>query len=117
MLKFREKVAAGTFVQRAGTPASSLTGLNVASSFVGNPTIRGIVTMNSGTTVVSVAVTGIVSGDIIIAMPLAYPDARTWPQSFIGVAVGSLTTGAFQILAVGSRPPISNMPIGWFKVS
>ena len=97
---------------------SSLTGLSVSSNFIGHAAIRGIATMNSGTTVVSVSATGVVSGDVILPGIYMYGDARTYNQSrFIGVAVESVRAGAFEIVATGSVAPIANMPVAWFKVA
>lgn len=117
MFKFRELVAAGAFVQRAGTAVpSSLTGLNVGSSFSGNSTIRGITTMNSGTTVVSVTATGIVSGDVILTGIIGYVSAAG-SQQVINTCAESVRAGAFEIRCVGSVAPISNMGAAWFKIS
>jgi len=119
--KTREDIAAGAYQQRAGTVASSFTGLNVSSIFTGNAGIRGIATINSGTTVASVAATGVVSGDVIVALPYMYPDATTTvasaAQFFAGLVVTSVRAGAFEIRAIFSRAPISNMPVAWFKIA
>ena len=133
MFKFRELLAAGAFVQRSPTTPSSFSGVNVesASNFngpatvghnlIGNARIRGLATMNSGTTVVSIAATGVVSGDVIFGQPLQYGDARTavasGSQFFIGVVACSVRAGAFELFAIGSRAPISDMPLGWFKIA
>ena len=133
MFKFRELVAAGAFVQRSNTTPSSFSNIDVASAsilrgpvtlndaFTGNARIRGLATMNSGTTVVSIAATGVVSGDVILSLPIQYGDARSevasGSQFFIGVVACSVRAGAFELFAIGSRAPISNMPLGWFKIA
>ena len=133
MFKFRELLAAGAFVQRSPTTPSSFSGVNVesASNFngpatvghnlIGNARVRGIATMNSGTTVVSISATGVVSGDVILGQPIQYGDARTavasGAQFFIGVVACSIRAGAFELFAIGSRAPISDMPLGWFKIA
>lgn len=133
MFKFRELVAAGAFVQRSQTTPSSFSGISVESASIfngpmtigqnltGNARVRGIITMNSGTTVASVAATGVVSGDVIQALPIQYGDARTvvasGAQFFIGVIACSVRAGAFELFAIGSRAPISDMPLGWFKIA
>ncbi len=117
MYKFRELFAAGAFVQRAGTGVpSSLTGLNVGSSFSGNSTIRGITTMNSGTTVVSISATGVVSGDVIMTGIIGYVSA-SGSQQVINTCAESVRANAFEIRCIGSVAPINTMGVGWFRVS
>lgn len=117
MLKFRELLAAGGFVQRTGTSnQSSFTGLTVSSAFTGNSTIRGFATVNSGTTVASVAVTGVVSGDIIQTTIMQYASGVS-SQQVVNTYVESVRAGAFEIRCVGSVAPVGNMPVGWFRIN
>ena len=123
MFKFRELVAAGAFVQRSNTTPSSFSNISVASAstfggpIAGNAQIRGIATINSGTTVVSVAATGVVSGAAILSGIIQYGDVRTFNASrFITTAVMSVRAGAFEIVTVGSVAPLSDMPVGWFRI-
>lgn len=119
--KTREDIAAGAYQQRIGTSASSFTGVNVSSELAGNANIRGIATINSGTTVASVSAIGVASGDVIVALPYQYPDATTTvasgAQFFIGLVATSVRADAFEIRAINSRAPISNMPVAWFRIA
>lgn len=118
--KTREDIAAGAYQQRTGTVASSFTGLNVSSAIVGNSTIRGIVTMNSGTTVVSVSATGVVSGDVILTSIIQYASVQTLPGT-IGMipvtCVRSVRAGAFEIVTVASYAPLGSMPVAWWRIA
>lgn len=116
MLKFRELLAAGAFVQRSNTNQSSFTGIVVSSAFTGNPTIRGITTMNSGTTVVSISATGVISGDVIMTGIIGYVSAAG-SQQIINTCAESVRANAFEIRCVGSVAPISNMGVGWFRIN
>lgn len=136
MIKFRELVAAGAFVQRAGTAHSSFTSINVASAFsvnpgggvaslggitvgsafVGNPSIRGIAIIASGTTVVSIAATGIVSGDVVIATPYNFP-VVAGSQGSWNVVVASVSAGRFQIVHTASGGPVQPVPVAWWRVA
>ena len=115
MFKFRELFAAGAFVQRTGTSPSSFTGVNVASAFAGNSTIRGIATVLSGTVVASVTATGAVSGDIIVAGIYNY--TGDFGSASYHVAVHSVGANYFQIQMVGSIAPTTNLPVAWFRVA
>lgn len=128
MRSFRQEWIAGAFVQPADGGTNSLR----AADFSGNVTMRaantfsdatvnsitgaagwrGIATMNSGTSVVSVAATAAQSGAVIIAQPLQYT-SDTSSQAFKSVAVQSVRAGAFEIVAVSSMAPVANMPIAW----
>jgi len=101
--------------------STSLNLLQVSSNFIGHAAIRGLANITSGTTVVSISATGVVSGDVIIATPYMYADAQTTvtsgSQFFVGITVASVRTGAFEIFAIGSRAPIANCPVAWWKVA
>jgi hypothetical protein len=87
-----------------------------ASNLFANDQTAGITNMASGTTVASVAATGVKSGDVILANPYMYSNAAVASGSgvsFIGLQVASVRSGAFEIVAVGSRAPVANMPIAW----
>ena len=128
MFKFRELLAAGAFVQRINTTASSFTGIDVSSAAVlrgpvtlndaltGNAQLRGFITINSGTTVGSVAATGVVSGDIIQTTIMQYASGVA-SQQVVNTFVASVRTGAFEVMCVGSVAPVGNMPVGWFKIA
>ena len=121
MFKFRELLAAGAFVQRANTSPSSFSNISVASAstfggpIAGNAQIRGIATINSGTTVVSVAATGVVSGAAIMTGIIQYASGVS-SQAMVNTYVESVRSGAFEIRCVGSVAPIGNMPVGWFRI-
>lgn len=124
LLKYRREIGAGAFVQRTGTGFSnSLGALDVASAatfnndIVGNARIRGIATVLSGTTVVSVAATGIASGDAILTTIYMYGDARTFNASrFFSTGVMSVRAGAFEIITIGSVAPTQDMPVSWWRI-
>ena len=117
MLKFRELIAAGGFVARGGG-VSSFGAVSVSSGVSFNANVRGIVTMNSGTTVVSVSATGVVSGDVIIASPIQYSSVQNSQAVGAMITVAqSVRAGAFEIVTAGSQAPVANMPVGWFRVS
>lgn len=116
VLKFREDIAAGAFVQRANTTPSSFTGVNVASSFIGNDVIRGIATVSSGTTVASVGATGVVSGNVILTGIIQYASGVA-SQAVVTTYAESVRTGAFEIRCIGSVAPVGDMPVGWFKIA
>lgn len=136
MWKTREGIAAGAYNQRANTAASSFTGLNTASlttmrnlqvtnpasladlqvsSLTGAAGYRGIATMNSGTNVVSVAATAAQSGAVIVTQIIQYVNDVS-SQAGVATAVQSVRAGAFEIVAVGSRTPLGNMPVAWFII-
>lgn len=127
IVKFREDIAAGAYVQRTGTTASSFAGLDVSSNatlrqnltlnldFIGNARIRGIATINSGTTVVSVAATGVVSGDSILTSILQYASGQS-SQAIVVTFASSVRTDAFEIRTVGSNAPVGGMPVAWFRI-
>lgn len=139
--KTREDIAAGAYQQRANTVASSFTGLNassqttlrdemvtqtaslartsVASDFRGNATIRGFATMNSGTTVVSISATGVVSGDVILTSIIQYASVQTLPGTIGMIPVTcarSVRANAFEIVTVASYAPLGDMPVCWWRV-
>lgn len=119
MWKLREGIAAGAYNQRIGTAASSFTGVNVASAFAGNSAIRGIVTINSGTTVVSVSATGVVSGNVILTAIIQYASVQTLPGTIGMIPVTcarSVRAGAFEIVTVASYAPLGDMPVCWWRV-
>jgi len=116
MRRFNQLWVAGGFVQRAGTAAPScLTGLQVSSSFVGNTTIRGIAAITSGTTVVSVAATGVVSGDVVLANLYMYNQTYNGSK-FVTITVQSVRAGAFEVATVGSVAPVGTANVAWFVV-
>mgnify|MGYP001560863641 CR=1 FL=1 len=140
MRQFREKWVAGAYEQMTGTNApSSLTGLNASSqsnlrdltllnvaslasltpsSLTGAAGYRGIATMNSGTSVVSVTATAAISGAVIQTTIYMYSTV----QNSVGLgqtpilAVQSVRAGAFEIVTVGSNAPTANMPVAWFVI-
>ena len=140
MRQFREKWVAGAFLQQTGTNApSSYTGLNASSqsnlrdltllnvaslasltpsSLTGAAGYRGIATMNSGTSVVSVTATAAISGAVIQTTIYMYSTV----QNSVGLgqtpilAVQSVRAGAFEIVTVGSNAPTANMPVAWFVI-
>ena len=130
----RENVAAGAFEQMVGTSASSFTGINATSqtslrdlqasnaaslasltpsSITGAAGYRGISTINSGTTVVSVAATAAQSGAVVLTTILQYASGVS-SQAIVNTYVESVRAGAFEIRTVGSVAPVGNMPVGWF---
>lgn len=140
--KTREDIAAGAYQQRAGTVASSFTGVNassqttlrdeivtqtaslartvVASDFRGNSTIRGTAIVSSGTTVVSISATGVVSGDAILTAILQYASVQTLPGTIGQIPVTcarSVRAGAFEIVTVASYAPVGDMPVAWFRIA
>lgn len=138
--QYRERWIAGTFLQQTGTNApSSVTGLNASSqsnlrdltllnvaslanlqanSLTGAAGYRGIATINSGTSVVSVTATAAVSGAVIQTTIYMYSTV----QNSVGLgqtpilAVQSVRAGAFEIVTVGSNAPTANMPVAWFII-
>lgn len=118
--KLREGIGAGAYNQRIGTVASSFTGLSVSSNFAGHAQIRGIATINSGTTVVSIAAVGVVSGNAILTAIIQYASVQTLPGTIGMIPVTcarSVRTGAFEIVTVGSYAPLGDMPVAWFKIA
>lgn len=113
--RFNQALISGAFVQRRGTAVSCITGLQVSSSFVGHGQIRGIVTVNSGTTVVSVTATGVVSGDTLFSSILQYASGVS-SQAGVTTYIESVRAGAFEIRCIGSRAPVGNMPVAWFVI-
>lgn len=83
------------------------------SSLTGAAGYRGIVTMNSGTTIASVAASAAQSGAVILTQILQYVGDVS-SQAGFSTAVQSVRAGAFEIVAVGSRAPVDNAPIAWF---
>lgn len=139
--KHRGEWIAGAFIAPAGgSQGSSLTGLSVSSllatrdlnltnagsfasatvqSLTGAGGWRGIATINSGTTIASVAATAAVSGAVIIATIMQYTGDRTAPGTWgqiPTIAVQSVRAGAFELVCVGSYAPLQNMPVGWMVV-
>jgi hypothetical protein len=99
---------------------SSLNLLRVSSNFIGHAAIRGFATINSGTTVASVAATGVVSGDIILTAIIQYASVQTLPGTIGQIPVTcarSVRAGAFEIVTVASYAPLGDMPVGWFKIA
>lgn len=95
-----------------GAGVGSMADLTV-SSLTGAAGYRGIATMNSGTTIASVAATAAQSGAVILTQILQYVgDVNS--QAGFSTAVQSVRAGAFEIVAVGSRAPVNNAPIAWF---
>ena len=90
----------------------SMTALQI-SSLTGAAGYRGIATMNSGTTVVSVAATAAISGAVVLTQILQYVGDVS-SQAGFSTGVQSVRAGAFEIVAIGSRAPIDNAPIAWF---
>ena len=85
------------------------------SSLTGAAGYRGLVTMNSGTTIASVSATAAISGAVILTQILQYVgDVNS--QAGFSTAVQSVRTGAFEIVAVGSRAPLGDAPIAWFVI-
>ena len=85
------------------------------SSLTGAAGYRGLVTMNSGTTIASVSATAAISGAVILTQILQYVgDVNS--QAGFSTAVQSVRTGAFEIVAVGSRAPLGDAPIAWFII-
>lgn len=83
--------------------------------------MAGISIMTSGTAVVSVSATGVMSGDIISVTPYMFANALTDVASgnkvFVGnLAVSSVRADAFTIFAVGSRAPAVDCPISWVVI-
>lgn len=84
----------------------------------GHAETANISVMTSGTTVVSVSASGVKSGDIITVNPYMYGGAATAVASgngvaFIGLSVTSVRAGAFEVTAIGSRAPLTDMPVAW----
>lgn len=80
----------------------------------------GIATINSGTTVASVAAAQAVSGAVIFTQPIMYGNA-TVADSFgaarLETTAISVGAGAFVIVTAGSQAPTANMPVGWMIVN
>ena len=135
--QFRERWIAGAYIQQTGTNApSSLTGLNTSSqqsardvqvtnnaslahiqanSLTGGAGYRGIATVNSGTTVASVAATAAISGAVIQTTIIQYASGVS-SQAMVNTYVESVRAGAFEIRTVGSVAPVGNMPVAWFII-
>jgi hypothetical protein len=82
----------------------------------GTSNMAGISVMGSGTTVASVAATGVRSGSVIQLTPYMAVNASVASGSgvsFIGLNVSSVRAGAFEITAIGSRAPVGDMPVAW----
>lgn len=129
MRKFHQIWHAGGFNQIIGRGPSSFTGINVSSastfadltvnSITGAAGWRGIATMNSGTTIASVAATAARSGAVIMTQIMQYTGDRTAPGTWGQIpllAVQSVRAGAFEIVAVASYAPLANMPIAWMVI-
>lgn len=128
MRKFLQGFYAGAFVQESGKGVSSLAGLNVASgvtftgvvslaglaisSLTGGAGWRGIATINSGTTVATVAATAAVSGAVIQATIYQYVNAQS-SLSPSNVAVQSVAAGQFLVQTVGSIAPTAPLYVAW----
>ena len=116
----RENIAAGAFEQMAGTVPSSFTGIQVSSNFAGHAQIRGTAIINSGTTVVSIAAVGVVSGNAILTAIIQYASVQTLPGTIGMIPVTcarSVRAGAFEIVTVASYAPVGDMPVAWFKIA
>ena len=113
--RFNQAWISGAFVQRRGTAVSCITGLQVSSSFVGHGQIRGLATMATSTTVISVTATGVVSGDVIVVSPYMYNQTYNGSK-FPVVSVQSVRAGAFEIVSIGSVAPVGAMPVAWFVI-
>ena len=137
MRKHRAEWVAGAFVAPAGGPASSLTGLSVSSDFLtrnlnvtgagslgslavqsleGASGWRGIATINSGTTIASIAATAARSGAVILTTITQYTGDRTAPGTWGQIpvlAVQSVRAGAFEVVCVGSYAPLANLFVAW----
>jgi len=112
---YKQRWGAGAFMQTAGGPVSSLTGLAVSSSFVGNTNIRGIGIMNSGTAVLSVSAPGVASGSVILTNRYMGTTAMSSGQAIV-TAAQSVRAGAFEIVCCASIAPNAAMPISWFVI-
>lgn len=98
-----------------GTDVSTLGNIAVAG-ITGDSTVRGIATINSGTTIASVAAAGVASGNVILTAPIQFTlDASSANFCMVTVA-RSVRAGAFEIVTAGSVAPAANMPVGWFVI-
>lgn len=87
--------------------------------FVSTTDWSGVATINSGTTVVSVAAAQAQSGAVIITNAYQYPNATT-ADSFHGRWITvpiSVANGSFLIVTAGSLAPTANMPVAWMIVN
>ena len=112
-----------TFLQVGHAPAgelvststASLAQVNVSSFFAGAAALRGLATMNSGTTVVSVSAPAVRSGDVILTQMYMFATAQNSGQNIV-TNVESVRAGAFEIRAAGSIAPAANMNLAWFTM-
>ena len=131
LIKYREEVGAGAFVQRTGTGnASSFTGLSVSSqaalrdiqisnaasladltisSLTGAAGWRGIGVLSAAITATSIQATAAQSGAVIGVTPYNYSTV----DSFKGLMVSSVGAGFFNVMCVQSTPPSAVMPFAW----
>ena len=84
----------------------------VASQLIGSTAWRGIATVNSGTTVASVAATAAQSGAVIALSQYMFATAQNSGQSIV-LNVQSVRAGAFEIVCAGSIAPAANMNVAW----
>ncbi len=86
-----------------------------AGTFKGTAPMAGIVTITSGTAVVSVAAVGVNSGDVVLTGIMQYVlDATS--QAALVTAAQSVRSGAFEIVTVGSHSPQDDMFVGWHVI-
>lgn len=90
-------------------------GINAGSYFAGTAALRGLATMNSGTTVVSVSAPAVRSGDVILTQMYMFATAQNSGQSIV-TNVQSVRAGAFEIVSAGSLAPAANMNLAWFTL-
>ena len=109
----RYRVVGGQGMYDVAGGTTSLAAVVVASAFTGHANIRNIATINSGTSVVSVQATGIVSGNVILTQVYMYGSALNSGQNIV-TNVQSVRAGAFEITTGGSIAPAANMPVAWF---
>ena len=74
--------------------------------------MAGIGTMTSGTTVASIAVAAVDSGDVVQISPYMYTSVVN-SQEFKGLAVESVRSGAFEVRAISSMAPVDDCPFVW----
>lgn len=96
------------------TGAASFASLQV-NSFDGGNGWRGIATINSGTTVSSVAASAARSGAVILTTIIQYASMVASQAMFV-TGVESVRAGAFEIRCVGSVAPVANCPVAWMIV-
>ena len=107
---FRQEWIAGAFVQPLTGPVDSFTATNVASRIIGAGTWRGISTILSGTSIVSVAATAARSGATILTTIYQYASIQS-SQAIVVTGVRSVRAGAFEIVTLRSNPPVRDCPL------